>query len=253
MECTGLLTVIGLKGIPIVKKGDNLSEIIVSTAEKQGVALEDGDILVVTQKIVSKAEGRVFRLTDKASSEFARNIATATQHEPSHIEFILQESARAVRMNGAHLIMETKQGFVCANAGVDKSNVPGIDEIALLPADPDLSAERIRNGIEKRLGTKLAVIVSDTWGRPWRLGQVNFAIGVAGMCPLRDYRGVKDMFGYELRVTSIAVADELAATGELVMNKVDAGPVAVIKGYSYPPGDGSGKDLIRPAESDLFR
>ncbi len=253
LECTRLLTIIGLKGIPLVKKGDDLSELIVSAARQQGVTLENADILVVTQKIVSKAEGRVLRMTDVVPSEFAENIAVMTERDPSHVEFILQESLRVVRMKDRHLIMETKQGFVCANAGVDRSNVTGTDEVALLPTDADMSADRIRSGIEKRLGVRLAVIVTDTWGRPWRLGQVNFAIGVAGMNPMKDYRGTTDMFGYQLRVTTIAVADELAAAGELVMNKVDAIPVAVVKGYSYPHGAGSGKDLIRPAESDLFR
>lgn len=175
------------------------------------------------------------------------------KRDPRHVELILRESSKAVRMKGHHLIMETRHGFVCANAGVDKSNVDGEEEVSLLPVDPDASAKRIREGVARRLGVDLAVIITDTWGRPWRCGQVNFAIGISGMRPFKDYRGTEDMFGYTLRVTSIAVVDELASAGELVMNKTDRVPIAIVKGYHYPHGEGTAGEILRPIVSDLFR
>jgi coenzyme F420-0:L-glutamate ligase/coenzyme F420-1:gamma-L-glutamate ligase len=248
-----LITILGLKGIPLIKKGDDLSQLILAAARKQQVALENGDILVITQKIVSKAEGRTRRLAEVAPSGFAKTIAASTNHDPRHVEIILQESLRAVRMRDGHLIMETKHGFVCANSGVDRSNVEGDEEVTLLPIDPDSSAERIRKNIGRQLGIDVVVVITDTFGRAWRTGQVNFAIGLSGMRPEKDYRGSEDMFGYKLIVTKIAVADELAAAGELVMNKTDQVPVAVIKGYRYPQGEGTAKEMVRPIESDLFR
>lgn len=240
-----MVTIIGLRGMPLVRQGDDLSRLIVDAAEKQKIALESGDILIVTQKIVSKAEGRTCALTDIVPSEFAMKIAEETDRDPRHVELILRESSKAVRMKGHHLIMETRHGFVCANAGVDRSNVDGEEEVSLLPVDPDASAKRIREGVARRLGVDLAVIITDTWGRPWRCGQVNFAIGISGMRPFKDYRGTEDMFGYTLRVTSIAVVDELASAGELVMNKTDRVPIAIVKRYCYPQGQGAAKELLR--------
>ncbi|MFH0848816.1 MAG: coenzyme F420-0:L-glutamate ligase [archaeon] len=248
-----MITILGLRGIPLVREGDDLSQLILAAAQKQQVTLENGDVLIITQKIVSKAEGRTRKLAEVIPSEFAKTIAASTNHDSRHVELILQESLRAIRMRDGHLIMETKHGFVCANSGVDRSNVEGDEEVTLLPIDPDLSAERIRKDIGKRLGVDVVVIVTDTFGRAWRTGQVNFAIGLSGMRPEKDYRGSEDMFGYTLTVTKIAVADELAAAGELVMNKTDQVPVAVIKGYRYPQGEGTAKELVRPIESDLFR
>ena len=186
-------------------------------------------------------------------SAFAKNIARQMNRNPEHVEVILRESSGIVRMKDNHLITETKHGYVCANAGVDKSNVTGKHRVSLLPEDPDGSAERIRRRIEGLSKVKVAVVISDTFGRAWRIGHVNFAIGVAGMKPVRDYRGQRDMFGYKLRVTAMAVVDELAAAAELVMNKSDGIPVVIIKGYSYPRGKGSAKELVRPIQEDLFR
>jgi coenzyme F420-0:L-glutamate ligase/coenzyme F420-1:gamma-L-glutamate ligase len=186
-------------------------------------------------------------------SAFAKTVARQINRNPEHVEVILRESSGIVRMKDNHLITETKHGYVCANAGVDKSNVTGKHRVSLLPEDPDGSAERIRRRIEGLSKVKVAVVISDTFGRAWRIGHVNFAIGVAGMKPVRDYRGQRDMFGYKLRVTAMAVVDELAAAAELVMNKSDGIPVVIIKGYSYPRGKGSAKELVRPIQEDLFR
>ena len=249
----GSLTILGLRYIPQVGLGDNLGEIVVTAANKQGVQLKNDDVVVVAQKIVSKAEGRFVSLGDVKPSAKARRIAGAMNKDPRHIEVILRETKRVVRQRGAHLIVETRHGLVCANAGVDKSNVEGEDVVTLLPMNPDSSARRIRRQIRESAGKVVSVIVSDTFGRPWRLGQTNVAIGLSGMRPLIDYRGTKDMFGYPLSVTRMAVADELAAAAELVMNKVDGIPVAIIRGYSHPRARGSARQLVRSAKEDLFR
>jgi coenzyme F420-0:L-glutamate ligase/coenzyme F420-1:gamma-L-glutamate ligase len=226
---------------------------IAAAANRQGLQLERGDIVVVAQKIVSKAEGRVVSLRNIKPSALARGMARAMRKDPRHVEVILRETKRVVRRRGPHLIVETRHGLVCANAGVDKSNVEGEDLVTLLPKDVDRSARRIREQIMKRTGKNVSVIVSDTFGRPWRLGQTNVAIGLSGMRPWVDYRGTRDKFGYELSVTRIAVVDELAGAAELVMNKVDGVPVVIIRGYSHPRGRGSARQLIRPAKQDLFR
>jgi coenzyme F420-0:L-glutamate ligase/coenzyme F420-1:gamma-L-glutamate ligase len=247
------LTVVGLRYIREVKRRDNLGRMIVAAANRQGLQLERGDIVVVAQKIVSKAEGRVVSLRNIKPSALARGMARAMRKDPRHVEVILRETKRVVRQRGPHLIVETRHGLVCANAGVDKSNVEGEDLVTLLPKDVDRSARRIREQIMERTGKNVSVIVSDTFGRPWRLGQTNVAIGLSGMRPWVDYRGTRDKFGYELSVTRIAAVDELAGAAELVMNKVDGVPVAIIRGYSHPRGRGSARQLIRPAKQDLFR
>ncbi len=247
-----MITIFGLEGIPIIKAGDDLGEIIVRAAERQGVGIEEGDVVVVTQKIVSKAEGRLLNLDEVEPSSFAVEVAKSSGKDPRHVEAILRETRRIVKMKGHVLIMETRHGFVCANAGVDLSNVGG-GLASLLPEDPDESARGIRRRIMELTGKEIAVIITDTWGRPWRLGQVDFAIGVAGMKPLKDYRGEKDPFGYELTATNIAVADELAAAAELAKGKLNGIPVVIIRGYEYPKGDGRAVDLNRPIEEDLFR
>lgn len=249
----GPLTILGLRLIPQVMPGDNLGGIIVTAANRQGVRLKNNDVIVVAQKVVSKAEGRFVSLADAKPSARARRIARAMRKDPRHVEVILRETKRVVRLRGPHLIVETRQGLVCANAGVDKSNVEGRDVVTLLPRDPDRSARLIRRQIRERTGKMVSVIVSDTFGRPWRLGQTNVAIGLSGMRPWIDYRGTKDMFGYPLSVTIMAVADELAGAAELVMNKVDKIPVAIIRGYLHPRTRGSARELIRPATQDLFR
>jgi coenzyme F420-0:L-glutamate ligase/coenzyme F420-1:gamma-L-glutamate ligase len=246
-------SVFGLQGIPSIKEGDDLGKIIVETASNQDLSLEGGDIIVVAQKIVSKSEGRIIDLREITPSPFAKKIAKHARKDPRHIEVILNETKEIVKMQGHHLITETYHGFVCANAGVDKSNIEGTRYISTLPRDSDASARVLRRRIKHLTGADVAVIISDTFGRPWRLGQTNVAIGISGMRPLLDYRGRKDMYGRVLRLTVMAVADELASTGELVMRKSDKTPVALIRGYHYTKGKGSIKEIIRPKGFDLFR
>jgi coenzyme F420-0:L-glutamate ligase/coenzyme F420-1:gamma-L-glutamate ligase len=236
-----------------VHPGDDLAALILRATDEQALAFEDGDIVVVTQKVVSKAEGRIVSLESVAPGAFARQIADQWGKDARLVEVVLGESARIVRMGHGVMICETKHGFICANAGVDSSNMESLGTVALLPIDSDASARRIRAEIEKAVGVSVAVVVTDTFGRPWREGHVNFAIGVAGMLPLHDYTGEHDPAGYELRVTSMAIADELAAAAELAHGKLDRVPVAVVRGYEYPKGEGSSRDLLRDAEKDLFR
>ena len=252
------IQVMGIAGMPEVAVGDDLASLIVTAAQGQGLALEDGDVLVVTQKVVSKAEGRVIRIDDVQPSQIALQLSEGHNRDPRHTEVILRESRRIVRMDRGNIIAETHHGFNCANAGVDASNVPGEGTLALLPVDPDASAEGIRAGIRQRLGRDVGVIISDTFGRPWREGAVDVAIGVAGMDPMKDYRGQEDAYGQMMRTTVIAVADELAATAELVTGKVLGVPVALIRGYFYDPEDPNSpkrgaQTLIRPPERDMFR
>ena len=248
-----MIQITGLEGIPLIKKGDDIGALILDAAQRQGKKLEEGDIVVVTQKIVSKSEGRILELGRIVPSTFAVHIAKRTGRDPRHVEVILRESKRIVKMQAQHLIVETRHGFVCANGGVDKSNIEGEDCVSILPSDPDESANRIRTTIRRLSGIDVAVIISDTFGRPWRMGHVNVAIGVSGMKPIIDYRGQRDMFNYVLNVTVMAVADEIASAAELVMNKSDGVPVALVKGYPYRKGEGKGIELVRPAEIDLFR
>ncbi|HDO20321.1 MAG: coenzyme F420-0:L-glutamate ligase [archaeon GB-1845-036] len=248
------IEIIGLRGIPDIKENDDIAEIICRKADEQGVELREGDVIVIASKIVSKAEGRLVRLDEVEPSPFAVKIGEDMHKTPELVELILRESRKIVKMKFRHLIVETKHGFVCANAGIDRSNVAGERNIvALLPENPDESAKRIREGIKKRKNIEVAVIISDTFGRAWRRGHVNFAIGISGMKPIKDYRGTRDIYGYTLRVTQMAVADELAAAAELAMGKSDKIPVVIIRGYDYPRGDGSSKELIYPEEKDLFR
>jgi len=249
-----LITIFPVKGIPEIESGDNLAEIIVNRLKEQSEGIQHGDIAIVSQKIVSKAEGRVVNLSKVMPSPFASYVAKESGKDPRQVEVILRESKKIVRMRQGHLITETRHGFICANAGVDASNVArGKELVTLLPVDPDASASRIGNGIRKLTGKIVPVIITDTFGRPWRMGQVNFAIGVSKMKPIHNYRGTKDMYRHVLRVTEIAVADELASAGELVMNKADRVPVAIVRGYESRRGKGKGKDLLRPEEMDLFR
>ena len=247
-----LITIIGLSGIPEVHKGDNVVSLICEAAKKQGVAIESGNIVVVTHKIISKSEGRIINISKVIPSVFANQISKSSKKDPRYIEIVLNETKRIVKMIGRHLITETKQGLVCANAGIDRSNISQKENVALLPKDPDISALNMREKIKELTGSEVVVIISDTFGRPWRKGQINIAIGVSGMIPLKDYRGKKDSFGNTLSVSNIAIADEIASAAELVMNKVDGIPVAIIKGYDYPKGEGDSKDLIRSSRRDLF-
>jgi len=247
------LRVIGLPGIPIVTPGADLVDLIHQATVAAPLPLQAGDILVITQKIVSKAEGCLVALKDITPSHWAEHYARQWGKDPRHVEVVLHQSRRIVRMDRGVLIAETHHGFICANAGVDQSNIEGEEVVAVLPIDPDASARAVREGVRERLGIEVAVIISDTFGRPWRDGIVNVAIGLSGMQAIKDYTGQLDAQGYELRVTSLAVADELAAAAELVMNKLDNVPVAVIRGYDYPRGEGSLAQLVRAPERDLFR
>lgn len=251
------LRIIPVIGIGEIAPGSDLGLIIYEALQAQQLELQQGDVIVVTQKIVSKAEGRIVNLDEVRASEFAHSLALESKKDAPYIEVVLRESRRIVRMDHGVLICETKHGFICANAGVDESNVNGAREITLLPADPDHSARQLRARLQDLSGEgsafDMATIISDTWGRPWRAGQVNMAIGVAGMEALVDYRGQHDPYGYELHASVLAVADELAAAAELVMGKIDRIPVALIRGYSYNPGKGSAKTLLRDPATDMFR
>jgi coenzyme F420-0:L-glutamate ligase/coenzyme F420-1:gamma-L-glutamate ligase len=205
------------------------------------------------KKIVSKAEGDLVDLAQVDPSPLAKRFAKQWEKDARLVEVVLRQSRRIVKMDRGVLITETHHGFICANAGVDQSNIEGQDIVAVLPPDPDASARAIRQGLHERLGVAPAVIISDTFGRPWREGLVNVAIGLAGMTAIRDYTGLRDAQGYELKVTALAIADELAAAAELVMNKLDNVPVAIVRGYDYPQGEGGLAQLIRPPERDLFR
>lgn len=245
--------ILGIEGIPTITPGMDLAEVITQAARAQGISFESEDILVVTQKIVSKAEGRLVDVHSVTPSGFAQQVAAVQAKDPRVVEVVLGETRRVVKMDQRILIAETHHGFVCAHAGVDESNVGGEGVLALLPLDSDASARRVRQGIRERTGAEPAVIISDTFGRPWREGIVNVAIGVAGLDPIKDYRGLPDTEGRILRVTTLAIADELASAAELVMGKLDRVPVAVIKGYAYTRADGSVKQLVRSPEKDLFR
>ncbi len=245
--------VFAVGGIPEVAAGDDLAALIDAALRAQQTPLEAGDVLVVTQKIVSKAEGRVIRLDDVEAGEFAREWAAAWEKDARAVELVLRESARIVRMSRGLIVSETRHGWVCANAGVDQSNVGGGAAVALLPRDASQSAARIRAGLRQRGHPDLPVIVTDTFGRPWRQGLTNVAIGVSGMEPIHSYIGEYDDEGYDLRVTEMCWADELAAAAEPVMNKLDRVPVAVVRGLDIPVVEADHSSLLRPPEMDLFR
>jgi coenzyme F420-0:L-glutamate ligase / coenzyme F420-1:gamma-L-glutamate ligase len=240
------LRILPLAGLPEIRAGDDLGALIAAATE-----LEEGDIVVIAQKIVSKAEGRVIRLDEIEPSERARKLATEDV-DAQHIEAILRESKRIVRTRPGFVIAETQHGFVCASAGVDASNAPEAGTLVLLPVDPDASARAIRARLKEQSGRTVAVIVSDSFGRAWRQGTTDVAIGVAGIAPLLDLRGRRDASGYELQSTQIAVVDELAGAAELVMGKTDGVPGAVIRGLE-PRGNGTAQNLVIPAQRDLFR
>ena len=251
------IEVIGITGIPEITGGEPLGELIAEAARAQGTPLRTGDALVVTQKIVSKAERRLFDLNDIMPSTLAHNFAERTHKDPRLVELVLRESRAVVRMDSERgiIISETRQGFVCANAGIDASNVPGDDIVCLLPEDSDRSARNIRAEIRRCAdGAEVAVVISDTFGRAWRDGHANIAIGVAGMNPVKDYRGTPDVNGVILKVTTIAAADELAAAAELVTAKAIQVPVAIIRGYEFERMEDAAIDpLIREPSKDLFR
>ncbi len=249
------VTTMGIEGLPEVKRGDDLGSMLADASTAQGTPLMPRDVLVVTQKIVSKAEGRVLDLRTITPSALALDFARRWEKDARAVEVALAESIRVVRMDNGVLITETKHGFVCANSGVDASNVGtgSQDFVVLLPEDPDASAHRIRERLREVTRFEIAVIVSDTFGRPWREGAGNVAIGVAGIEPLWDYRGERDNDGRELHSTVIAVGDEIAAARELVTNKLARVPAAIVRGYAYIAGESGIAPVIRERDKDLFR
>ncbi|WP_322791692.1 coenzyme F420-0:L-glutamate ligase [Bellilinea sp.] len=248
-----------LADIPLIQAGDNLAKITLDALSRQNIDLFDGDILVFAQKIVSKAENRLVYLPEVQPSEQAIQIAAEVEKDPRFIELVLRESHQVLRKRAGTIIVEHRKGFICANAGIDHSNVRGPYGdpdlwVLLLPEEPDRSAQFIRNEIEQQTGVKIGVLIIDSHGRAWRLGTVGVAIGLAGMPGLVDLRGEADMFGYHLRITQVAVADELAAAASLVMGQADERtPIVHVRGFPYPLREGSFEELPRPAGMDLFR
>lgn len=250
------VSIFGLEGLPLIKSGDDLASLIVSEAKTNDVAIEDGDIIVIAQKVVSKAEGRIIQLDEVTPSEKALEIAKKTGRNPKLVELVMRESKRFLKASRQILIVEDQRDIVSINAGIDKSNVEGANRYALLPVDPDESARRLRSRIMKLTGKKVGVIISDTYSRAFRRGQVNFAIGLAGIDPFYDYRGMEDLFGYVLQVKFSAVADELASATELVMGQgKEAIPVAVVKGLNRIvfSEDASSRELVISEKEDLFK
>jgi coenzyme F420-0:L-glutamate ligase / coenzyme F420-1:gamma-L-glutamate ligase len=246
---TDEVRVIPLRGIPELEEDDDLAALLADAAARAG-GFEDGDVLVVAQKAVSKVEGRVVDLSTVEPSAQAR--ALAGEEDPRRLEVILRESKELVRTRPPLVIVETQHGFVCASAGVDASNAKGSDTLVLLPVDPDASAAQLRVRLRDTTGVDLGVIVSDSFGRAWRKGTTDVALGVAGVAPLLDLRGTKDSMGYELHSTEIAVADEIAGAAELVLGKTQGVPAAIVRGVDAA-GEGTGQELLMPRERDLFR
>ena len=248
-----MIQIIPIKVSGDVRLSDELDSIVLKAVKQNRQEIRDGDILVIAQKVVSKAEGRTVSLANVKPSKDAVRMAKEHGKDPRVMELILKESAQILRAQNGIIVSETKHGFVCANAGVDQSNIRG-DAAVLLPVDPDRSASQLRDAIKKKAGREAAIIITDTFGRPFRNGQTNMAIGVAGINAIRSYIGSRDMYGRKLRVTEIAVADEMASAAELAMGKADGVPVAIVRGYKFEKAaKSSTRPLIRPKERDLFR
>jgi coenzyme F420-0:L-glutamate ligase/coenzyme F420-1:gamma-L-glutamate ligase len=247
------IRIFGIEGLPEIHPGDDVPALLFALLSSAHFPFMPGDICVVTQKIISKAEGSLVDLRTISPSPFAQNLADRIHKDPRVLEVILRESKRIVRMDRDILICETRHGFICANAGVDQSNIPGDSIVSVLPADPDESARKFRQGLQKYFQMDMPVIITDTFGRPWREGLTNVAVGVAGISPLIDLRGKKDACGYELHKTMIAVADEIASAAELVMKKRGRIPLAILRGYAYPKSEAGSQALLRSPERDLFR
>jgi coenzyme F420-0:L-glutamate ligase/coenzyme F420-1:gamma-L-glutamate ligase len=250
------LTITPLQDIPLIQRGDSLPDILLAALSRTGISLQDGDVLVITSKIISKAEGRNVPLSTVTPSAAAQELAQRSEKDPRLCELILQESREILRVRPGTVIVEHRLGFVCANAGIDHSNVSGTDEetVLLLPADPQRSAGEIRQRLEMLSGKRLGVMIIDSHGRAWRIGTVGMAIGLSGLPAVVDERGWRDLFGQELKITIVGVADELAAAASLMMGQAAEGTPAVhVRGFPYPLRESSFKELLRPKEQDLFR
>ena len=249
------IQIIAIENLPLIKKGDNLGKLIVEATKKQNTTIQEKDVIVVTHVVVSKAEGNVIDLDKVKPSERAKEIARKTNKDPALVEVVLQETKNIVRVGQNSIITETVSGIICANAGVDRSNISGDRNVVPLPKNPGVSAQNIRQEIKRLTDADVSVIVSDTHGRPFRLGEINVAIGVAGFKPIRDRRGEKDLFGYVLKRKQTAIADELSSAAELVIGQANEGiPAAIIRGYNYQKDENaSTTSLTRAREKDLFR
>jgi coenzyme F420-0:L-glutamate ligase/coenzyme F420-1:gamma-L-glutamate ligase len=253
------LSITSLKDIPLIRQDDNLADIVVNSLSASQIELQDNDIIVLAQKIVSKAEGRLVNLATVVPSQPAIDLAAKTEKDPRVVELILQESNEVIRSRIGAIIVEHKLGFVCANAGIDHSNVAGDGDqggeyVLLLPQDPDRSARQLRDAIQKKTGKSIGVMIIDSHGRAWRNGTVGLCIGLSGIPALIDERGWKDLFGYTLKITVVGVADELAAAASLMMGQAAEGtPVVHVRGFPYKLTEGSLQELIRPKDQDMFR
>lgn len=253
------LTLTSLHHIPLIRHGDDLADIVVNAIGRNGIAIEDNDILVIAQKVVSKAEGRAVNLVTITPSERATELAKQTDKDPRVVELVLRESNEILRTRIGTIIVEHRLGFICANAGIDHSNVAGPGDsneewVLLLPAQPDHSAETLRDVIRSKTGKRIGILIIDSHGRAWRNGTVGVAIGIAGLPGVEDLRGKPDLFDFTLRITQVGVADELAAAASLVMGQAAEGtPVVHVRGFPYPLRESTLKELIRPREQDLFR
>ncbi len=249
----GELAIIPVTGLPEIHPGDDLPAMVLASLTRAGRDLRDHDVVVFAQKVVSKSEDRLVRLADVIPGARATRMAAESGRDPRHLEVVLSETREIVRWERGVLIAETHHGFICANAGVDHSNAGAPDTLVLLPTDPDASAARLRAAFFDRTELDVGVVITDTFGRPWRQGHANVAIGVAGLPPLERYAGKHDSEGYELRVTEIALADEIAAASEIVMGKLDRRPVAIVRGLRYAMSDENAQSYVRPADKDMFR
>lgn len=247
------LSIIPVHGLPEIRPRDDLIALLLGALAHDGERVKSGDVVVVAQKIVSKSEGRLVRLADVTPGERALRMAAESGKDPRQLEVVLSETKSIVRWERGVLISETRHGFICANAGVDRSNAGAPDTVVLLPVDPDASAGRLREEIARRAGATVAVVITDTFGRAWREGHTNIAIGIAGLPALKRYVGQRDPEGYELRVTEIAVADEIAAAAELVMGKLDRCPIAIVRGLAFDESEETAREYVRPAARDMFR
>ena len=253
------LTLTSLQNIPLIRQGNDLADILVNALRETNIEIQNDDVLVLAQKIVSKAEGRMVNLTDVTPTEQAKELAPQLEKDPRLVELILQESNEVLRVRKGVIVVEHKLGFVCANAGIDHSNVLGEGNsneefVLLLPKDPDASAKKLREELRERTGKNIGVMIIDSHGRAWRNGTVGICIGLSGIPAVIDERGWNDLFGYTLKATVVGVADELAAAASLVMGQAAEGTPAVhVRGFPYPLGEGSLKELIRPKETDMFR